>query len=39
MLRFSEPIKIRTLCSNLVEIHYNGVSNRLQTLHKIILQF
>ena len=39
MLRFSEPIKIRAWCVNLVEMHYYGVSKRLQTLNKIILQF
>ena len=39
MLRFSEPIKIRVLCANLVETHYYGVSKRLQTRNKIILQF
>ena len=39
MLRFSEPIKIRVLCANLVEIQYYGVSKRLQTLNKIILKF
>ena len=39
MLRFSEPIKIRVLCANLVEIHNYVVSKRLQTLNKIILQF
>ena len=39
MLRFSEPIKIRILCANLIEIHNYGVSKRLETLNKIILQF
>ena len=39
MLKFSEPIEIRVLCANLVETHYYGVSKRLQTLNKIILQF
>ena len=39
MLRFSEPIKIRVLCANLVEKNYYGVLKRLQTLNKIILQF
>ena len=38
MLRFSEPIKIRVLCANLVEIHYCHVSKRLLTLNKVILQ-
>ena len=39
MLRFSEPIKIRVLCSNLVEIHYYGVSKSLQKINQIICIF
>ena len=33
MLRFSEPIKIRVLCANLVKIHNYVVSKRSQTLN------